>query len=80
MIAILGGPGCSPPTVVSTQASRNIADTGEYIGDSSLVSAAAPTRITSVPGRRMNATGPGLGFLPDTLVLSGNDSSGVISV
>ena len=28
----------------------------------------------------MNATGPGLGFLPDTLVLAGNDSSGVINV
>ena len=62
------------------QASRNIADSGDYIGDSSLVSAAAPTRVTSVPGRRLNATGPGLGFLPDTLVLSGNDSSGVINV
>lgn len=62
------------------QASRNIADSGDYIGDSSLVSAAAPTRVKSVPGRRLNATGPGLGFLPDTLVLSGNDSSGVINV
>lgn len=56
------------------------ADTGEFIGDSSLVAAAAPTRVLSVPGRRLNATGPGLGFLPDTLILSGSDASGVINV
>ena len=58
-------------------------DSGASIGvggESSLVSAGAPTTVLSVPGRRLNATGPGLGFLPDTLIMAGNDTSGVINI
>ncbi|KAK9821432.1 hypothetical protein WJX81_004949 [Elliptochloris bilobata] len=79
----LGAPSIATSAFTETsgdQSSRNVADVGDFIGDSSLVSATAPTRVTSVPGRRLNATGPGLGFLPDTLVLSSSDTSGVISV
>ena len=58
-------------------------DSGASIGgggESSLVSAGAPSTVLSVPGRRLNATGPGLGFLPDTLIMAGNDTSGVINI